>query len=119
MPKVLIVDDEPGVSAAFGCFLTADGHAVRRAANAEEALRLVKAEPPDVALLDLRMPGVDGITVLRQVRTISPETKVIMVSAYLNRLIRQQVAGLGASACIQKPVDLFDLRAWVNQVLAQ
>jgi DNA-binding response OmpR family regulator len=118
MPKFLIVDDEPGVSAAFECFLTADGHAVRTAGNADQALRLVREEMPDVALLDVRMPGVDGLAVLRQLRKISPETKVIMVSAYLNRKLREQVTHLGACACVQKPVNLFDLRFCVNQLLA-
>ncbi len=119
MPKVLIVDDEPGVSAAFGCFLAAEGHAVRTAANADEALALVKAEVPDVALLDLRMPGTDGLSLLQEVQKISPATKVMMVSAYLNRAIRDRIARLGVSTCMQKPVNLFDLRASVNHLLAQ
>ena len=117
MPKVLIVDDEPGVSAAFSCFLAADGHTVRTATNADEALRLVKAEAPDIVLLDIRMPGTDGMTLLQEVRTISPGTKVMMVSAYLNRAIRDRTARLGAP-CVQKPVNLFTLRHSVNNLLA-
>ena len=118
MPKVLIVDDEPGVSAAFGCFLAAEGHAVRTAATADEALALVKADEPDVALLDIRLPGTDGVSLLQQVQKISPTTKVMMVSAYLNRAIRDRIARLGVSVCLQKPVDLFALRTSVNQLLA-
>jgi len=117
MPKVLIVDDEPGISAAFGCFLAADGHAVRTAATADEALRLVEAEPPDIALLDIRMPGTDGMTLLQEVRKVSPETKVMMVSAYINHAIRDRTARLGAP-CLQKPVNLFALRTCVNNLLA-
>ncbi len=117
MSKVLIVDDEPGVSAAFECFLMADGHAVRKAGSAEQALTFLRDDAPDVALLDIRMPGIDGVAMLRQLRKISPKTKVIMVSAYLNRSLREQVTRMGACACVQKPVNLFDLRSCVNQFL--
>ncbi len=105
MPKVLVVDDEPAIVEVLQTFLTRNGHTVRTAFDGPTALQSVQADRPDVVLLDLRMPGMSGLEVLRCIREIDQELKVIILSGILDEETRQQVLDLGAHACLPKPVD--------------
>jgi two-component system, LytTR family, response regulator AlgR len=81
--RVLIVDDEPLARERLGQLVTELGHAVcADAADAPSALANLASEKPDVALLDIRMPGPDGLSVARQIAREYPETRVVMVTAY-------------------------------------
>ncbi|HEV8633623.1 MAG TPA: response regulator [Chloroflexota bacterium] len=108
---VLVVDDEPSLRQLLSEVLVADlGVRVAAAADGCEALELARAEPPDLVLLDLRLPGVDGIDVLRQLRT-DPATRsvpVIVVTAADAGHVEHAVAA-GADDWIAKPFDLDDL----------
>ena len=106
MPKVLVVDDEPAIVEVLQTFLSRNGHTVRTAFDGPAALRSVRADRPDVVLLDLRMPGMGGLEVLRCIREIDHELKVIILSGILDEETRQQVLDLGAHACFPKPIDL-------------
>src|SRR6266545_1302511 len=80
MRRVLVVDDEPHIRAVLRGYLEADGFAVSEAADGEEAVRRVRRDAPDLVLLDVMLPGIDGIEALRQVRTFSG-IYVIVVTA--------------------------------------
>ena len=105
MPRVLVVDDEPDAVELLQEFLTAKGYEVLAASNGEDALRKVKEERPHLILLDVRMPKMNGIEVLKQVRQIDHEVGVIMVTAVNEEETGRQALKLGAFDYITKPLD--------------
>jgi len=106
MPRVLIVDDEPDAVELLQEFLTAKGYEVIAASNGEEALRKVKEDRPHLILLDVRMPKMNGLEVLKRVREIDQEVGVIMVTAVNEEETGRQALKLGAFDYITKPLDL-------------
>jgi DNA-binding response OmpR family regulator len=106
MPRVLIVDDEPDAVELLKEFLAAKGYDTMTASNGEDAIRLVKAERPHLILLDVRMPKMNGLEVLRQVRQIDQEVGVIIVTAVDEEETGRQALKLGAFDYIVKPLDL-------------
>ncbi|MFB3819842.1 MAG: response regulator [Candidatus Methylomirabilales bacterium] len=106
MARVLVVDDEPDAVELLQEFLTGKGYEVVTACNGEEAIRRVKADRPHLILLDVRMPGMTGLEVLKQVRQIDQEVGVIMVTAVNEEETGRQALALGAFDYIVKPLDL-------------
>jgi DNA-binding response OmpR family regulator len=116
MLRILVVDDEPHAVELLQEFLTAKGYEVLTAADGEEALQKVKEERPHAILLDVRMPGMDGLEVLKRVREIDHEVGVIMVTAVHEEETGRQALQLGAFDYITKPLDLAYLERslWVK-----
>ena len=106
MPRILVVDDEPDAVELLQEFLTSKRYEVITASDGEEALRKVKSERPHLILLDVRMPKMNGLEVLRQVRQIDKEVGVIMVTAVNEEETGRQALELGAFDYIVKPLDL-------------
>jgi DNA-binding response OmpR family regulator len=106
MPRVLVVDDEPDAVELLQEFLAAKGYEVLTATGGEEALRIVREERPHLILLDVRMPGMNGLEVLRHVRQIDQEVGVIMVTAVSEEETGREALALGAFDYIVKPLDL-------------
>jgi two-component system response regulator AtoC len=107
--SILIVDDEALTLRTIGRALEAEGYDVLSASNGEEALRIVTEEKPDLALLDVVLPGINGIEVLRQAKKISPPMIVVMMSAY--HLVDRAVEAmkLGAYDFLIKPFHIADM----------
>ena len=107
--SILIVDDEALTLRTIGRALQAEGYEVMPAASGEEALRIITEEKPEVALLDVVLPGINGIEVLRQGRKISPAMVVVMMSAY--HLVDRAVEAmkLGAYDYLIKPFHIADM----------
>ncbi|OGR39322.1 MAG: histidine kinase, partial [Desulfovibrionales bacterium GWA2_65_9] len=101
---VLLVDDEAGIRKVVGITLTDMGYTVFEAASGDEALAVFERVRPPVVLTDIRMPGMDGLELLRQIKGISPDTEVILVTGHGD--LDMAVAGLKLDACdfIAKPV---------------
>ena len=106
MPRILVVDDEPDAVELLQEFLEAKGYEVLTATSGEEALRTVREERPHLILLDVRMPGMNGLEVLRHVRQIDQEAGVIMVTAVSEEETGREALALGAFDYIVKPLDL-------------
>ena len=119
MPNVLIVDDDASVVSALEAFLAHERCSVHTASHSAAALALVVDCKPDVVLLDLRMPTVHGLEILQLMRTAIPDLHVIIVSAYLNEEILQLSIERGAYACLDKPVNLVDLKTCITQACAE
>jgi DNA-binding response OmpR family regulator len=102
MRRVLVVDDEPHIRAVLRGYLEADGFAVSEAADGEEAVRRVRQDAPDLVLLDVMLPGIDGIEALRQVRTFS-DVYVIVVTARTEEVDKLVGLGVGADDYVTKP----------------
>jgi len=107
--SILIVDDEALTLRTIGRALHAEGYEVLQATSGEEALRIITEEKPEVALLDVVLPGINGIEVLRQGRKISPAMVVVMMSAY--HLVDRAVEAmkLGAYDYLIKPFHIADM----------
>ncbi|MBI4413647.1 MAG: response regulator [candidate division NC10 bacterium] len=106
MAKVLVVDDEPEAVELLVEFLSSKGYEVLTATSGEEALRRVKEDRPHLVLLDIRMPKMSGLEVLRRIREIDAEMGIIMVTAVNEEDVGRQALELGAFDYIVKPLDL-------------
>ena len=104
--KILVVDDDPDVRMATRDFLSSKGYEVVVAEGGREALRLLDASPPDVVLLDVAMPDLDGMETLKRIVATHPTMPVIMVTANAAIEIPSKVLQLGAADYVPKPFDL-------------
>ena len=104
MGRVLVVDDEDGLRAFLAEALTTAGHDVTTAASGDEALRRLAGQAFELVITDLRMPGTDGMAVLRRVRAEQPETEVIVLTAHGTIETAVEAMKLGAFDYLQKPL---------------
>ena len=109
MKKILVVDDEVKTCDLIKRFLTAKGFNVITSSSGEDALKKVRNENPDIMLLDQKMPGMDGMDVVKKVRKICPETMVIINTAYGDLASAINAIRLNASDYVLKPVNLEEL----------
>jgi two-component system chemotaxis response regulator CheY len=101
--KILLVDDEPHIRKFVGLLLKQLGSpTIIEAANGQEALDLYRQERPDLVLLDVNMPGLDGLATLRALREIDPEVVAIMLTSLANRQTVEGASDLGACLYIRK-----------------
>lgn len=112
--RILLVDDEVEFVSTLSERLQLRGYDVRTANNALEALAFVYKEPPDVIILDLRIPGMDGIETLKTIKKFDPTIEVIMLTGHGD--IRSVEEGMksGAFEYIMKPVDISELTAKID-----
>ena len=89
----------------FRLFLTALGYDVLTAENGREGIELFKKESPPIVLTDIKMPGIDGLEVLKQIKNISPETEVIVITGHGDVELAKEAMDLNASGFIHKPID--------------
>jgi two-component system, response regulator, stage 0 sporulation protein F len=104
--KILIVDDEENVRNLLVEFFSMKGFPTISARNGEEAIALVKSEKPAVILLDVMMPGMDGILTLKKIREFNKEVGVVMATAVEDEQIVQEAMKLGSYHYVLKPFDL-------------
>ena len=103
MKKILIIDDEPIVRTSCEKILMPEGYEVRVAENGEEGLGILEKEEFDLILLDLKMPGMDGVDVLKIIKERWPETRVIILTGYSTIETAVNTLRLGAFNFIEKP----------------
>jgi DNA-binding response OmpR family regulator len=114
--KVLIVDDEPDILLMLRVNLEAEGYQTALAADGETALRRIADERPDVVLLDVMMPAVDGWGVLEALASDLYSHRVIVVSAKSSERDITRALELGASAYLRKPFDVDELLELVGRI---
>jgi two-component system nitrogen regulation response regulator GlnG len=114
---ILVVDDEEAVCWALKRALTQEGHQVAVAASAEEAFTRASQQPPDAVILDVRLPGLDGLTALARLRELSGDAPVIVVTAYGNLSTAVRAVEGGAFDYLAKPFDLGQALEAVNRAL--
>jgi two-component system nitrogen regulation response regulator NtrX len=108
MPEtiVLIVDDEEGIRESLSGIFEDDGYSVLTSTSGEEALKLIKEQNPDLILLDVWLPGIDGIQTLREIKELKPDLPVIMISGHGNIEIAVKATKIGAYDFLEKPLSL-------------
>lgn len=115
--KVLVIEDDAVDRKLVGAVLRTDGHSVRDGSSASDAFEALKYDPPDVILLDLRLPGMDGLSLARQLKS-DPATRdipIVAVTAYPERYPRQAMLDAGCEAFIVKPLDTRALSRQIEQ----
>lgn len=120
-PKLVAIDDEMEFTKTIDQFFGSRGYEVHVALTGTSGLELVNSHAPDVVLVDLKLPGMDGDELLQQIRKTHPKTKVIVITAYNDGgKTRDRLLGLGAFAHFDKPVSsLRDLSETIKRALAE
>jgi len=118
-PRVLVVDDDLAIRTTFADILSGEGYDVTAAPDGSEAMRLAAGQPFDVVLLDLFMPGMDGLTVLPLLRALAPATSVVIVSAFVEPDRAAEAFRLGAAAVLVKPPNVDELLACFRGLTAR
>ncbi|PYS74373.1 MAG: Fis family transcriptional regulator [Acidobacteria bacterium] len=119
MAKLLIADDELGMRQFLTHLLQREGHTVRVAVNGNEAMAMLREEPADVLLSDIRMPDMGGVELLRAARELLPNLEVIMMTAFANVDTAREAFLLGAFDFVQKPFDNDLLKETVARALVK
>ena len=112
--RILVIDDEPRILAFLARGLDADGYTVDTADNGTDALHAVRRHDYDLVLLDLLLPGVDGLSVLQAINRLRPELPVVILSARSDLPTKLRGFGLGASDYVSKPFALDELLARIR-----
>lgn len=115
--KVLICDDEPSVREIMRLMLKKIGLLVRETSSGLEALELIKNETIDILFLDLIMPNMDGVTVVKEVKKINDSIPIILMSGYNEKEIELQLSGLNISGFLQKPFTLNSIKEKLVEIL--
>ena len=113
--KVLIVDDQFGIRILLNEVLQKEGYDTYQAANGLQALEVLNDHVPDLVLLDMKIPGMDGIEILKRMKAVEPDIKVIIMTAYGELDMIQEAMDLGAITHFAKPFDIDDIRKAVEK----
>lgn len=108
-PKILVVDDEENARTMLKYFFTSKGYMVEARESGDEALNAIKANAFDVALVDIMMPGMDGITLTKKIKELSEEIPIIIMTAHPDRDLILSALKIGVFDFKQKPLDLEEL----------
>jgi DNA-binding response OmpR family regulator len=119
MGRILVVDDEIEVCEVLQLFLTKKGYKVSIATDGTSALELVKANKPDVVLLDIIMPGIWGTDVLEQIKKTDPLINVIMTTAVSDEKEIKKALKVGALDYLTKPLDLKKLSELLDKLIRE
>jgi DNA-binding response OmpR family regulator len=117
--RILIVDDEQSVRDVLTEYFVEQGYRVETAGDGEEALARVQASVPDLVLLDVRMPGIDGVETLRRLRALATDLAIIMVTANEDVGLARDTLKLGALDYVAKPFDFVYLERAIMAGLAR
>jgi len=115
--SILVVDDEPHVADILAKHLHVEGYATCTAENAREALGKIRQEEYSLLLSDIRMPGMSGLELLKEARSIAPDMAVVMVTAVLDRETAVEALRSGAYDYVVKPFDLDDVTLSIKRAL--
>ncbi|HXM50076.1 MAG TPA: sigma-54 dependent transcriptional regulator [Pyrinomonadaceae bacterium] len=119
MPSLLIVDDELSMRQFLTHLFQRDGHAIRTAENGRQAMELLRQQPADVVISDVKMPDMGGIELLRAARELQPNIEIIMMTAFSNEGAAHEAFLLGAFDFVHKPFDNDFLKEKVSRALKQ
>ncbi|HLL76643.1 MAG TPA: sigma-54 dependent transcriptional regulator [Pyrinomonadaceae bacterium] len=117
MANLLVVDDEQGMRQLLTLVFSRAGHAVRAAENGRRAMDQLREAPADLIVSDVKMPDMDGISLLREAREMLPDVAVVMMTAFATVDTAREAFKLGADDFVQKPFDVDELKLIVERAL--
>lgn len=115
--KILVIDDELFVRELLQEFLSKEGYNVYLAESGEKAVNMIKANPVEIALIDLKMPGMDGISTLKEIKKIAPSTIAVILTGYPTIESSIEALRSGAYDYVVKPFKLNDLKNTIEKAL--
>ena len=113
--KILIVDDQFGIRILLNEIFQKEGYATFQAANGAQALAIVNKQKPDLVILDMKIPGMDGLEILKRIKKDYEEIKVIIMTAYGELDMIQEAMDRGAVTYFSKPFDIDELLQMVHK----
>jgi two-component system, NtrC family, nitrogen regulation response regulator NtrX len=116
-PSILIVDDEPSILQSLSGILSDEGFEALTAANGYEALKVIEEESPDLVLLDIWMPGLDGIETLKEIKKYNPHIQVVIITGHGNVETAVKATKMGAFDLIEKPLSIDKIVVTINNAL--
>jgi DNA-binding response OmpR family regulator len=117
VPRILVIDDDPTIVEVLSVGLRQRGYDVCVALSSVDALRLLTKSRPDLVLLDIGLPGMNGVELLRRIQSIEPVIKIIVVTANRDVLLAREVLERGVLAYVDKPFDFSYLMRVVGVAL--
>ncbi len=114
--KILIVDDKYGIRLLLSEVFTNEGYHVFQAANGKTAIEIAQNEKPDIVILDMKIPGMDGLEILRNIRGFDSEMKVIMMTAYGELEMLEEAFEFGVLKHFIKPFNINDLKVAIREI---
>ena len=114
---VLVVDDQPGIRRLLSEVLTDNGYSVATATNGYDGIKKAEELSPGVILIDMKMPGMDGIEALRELKTLGMSNRAIVMTAYGELDLVNEAKNIGAYAYITKPFDIVALCNMVQEIM--
>jgi DNA-binding response OmpR family regulator len=117
--RILVIDDEPAVVDILVTCLREEGYGALGAETSDEGLKLAILSRPELVLLDIALPGMNGIELLKRIRSLIPTTRVIMVSGNTDPVLAREALELGALAYVDKPFDFAYLKRVIAMALGE
>lgn len=115
--RILVVDDDQGILDSFEVLL-GDRYDLVKAENGYEALRILEVDPPQLMFLDIKMPGLDGIDILKKLREGQKKTGVVIITATSREETEDEAKSLGIIDYLKKPLDIFEVERITSQLLS-
>lgn len=115
--KILIVDDQKGVRRLLEELFKKDDWIVSTAADGREAISSVSELQPDIILMDMKMPNINGLEASKQILALYPQMSIIMMTAYGEMDVIKDALQAGVKKCVTKPFDIMSLKDMVNKQL--
>jgi CheY-like chemotaxis protein len=117
--RIMIVDDSPNILSLYGLFLESLGYQILKALDGPSALEMLKESPPDLFILDVMMPEINGIELCRLIRALPQheQTPILILSAFSDTKIIEQTFAAGANDYVVKPIVPSDLEAKIEEIL--
>jgi len=116
LKKVVVIDDEPGIVEELKGYLEEEGFAVETALDGSSGLEVIERFRPHVIVLDMKLPDIPGIEILRRVRTIYPGIRVIVSTGYVDPVLIEEAEVLGRDAFMQKPFNLETIKRELDRL---
>ncbi|MFC4410689.1 response regulator [Chungangia koreensis] len=117
MKQLLIVDDQHGIRLLLGEVFKREGYQTFLASNGLEALSIAEKKKIDCVLLDMKIPGMDGLEILKNMKAKWPDVPVMMMTAYGELDLIQEALSLGAAKYFTKPFNIYEIRDAVNEAI--
>jgi len=116
---ILIVDDEPTILESGKIILEDEGYEVITASDGREAMNVLKTHNIHIVLTDFKMPGLNGLELIKWIKKFEPELPVIMITSYVNRSIQGVVRRAGACEFMLKPIDYTELIEKIEEAISE
>ncbi|APF20567.1 response regulator [Caldithrix abyssi] len=116
MVKVLVVDDAPDVREMISDFLQMEGYNVVTASNGLEALEVMEKENPQVAVVDIEMPRMNGLEFAKKVLNQNPDFPIVIISAYVEKYSMEYISKIGIKNILRKPIKLVELSKAIKEL---